>query len=92
MDAVDRARVVEAIYPTLRQRVEQGWDADSVEHVIAASAEGYPFPVNLDRAQPVSGMAPPTQADLVRNALAEGVSDDELVTRLRAHAETTLTH
>ncbi|WP_353951751.1 phytanoyl-CoA dioxygenase family protein [Knoellia sp. S7-12] len=92
MDSVDRARVVEAIYPILRQRVTDGWDGDAVENVIAASAEGYSFPVNLDRAQPVDGMAPPTQADLVRAALAEGASEEELTTRLRAHVETTLSH
>jgi hypothetical protein len=40
-------------------------------NVVAASAEGYAFPTNLDRDQPVDGMAPPTQADLVRRALAE---------------------
>ena len=39
---------------------------------MAASAEGYPFPTNLDLDQPVDGLTPVTQAELVHRALAEG--------------------
>ena len=42
-----------------------------LDNVIAASAEGYAFPTNLDRDQPIGGIAPQTQADLVRQAVAE---------------------
>ena len=35
------------------------------------TAEGYPFPVNLDIDSPLSGMAPPSQQDLLRTALEE---------------------
>jgi hypothetical protein len=59
---------------------------------VAASAEGYPFPSNLDRAQPVDGMAPPSQAEVVAAALAEGLPTEELVARLAAQAATTATH
>ncbi|MCY1139768.1 phytanoyl-CoA dioxygenase family protein [Actinoplanes sp. Pm04-4] len=65
METVDRAAVVRALYPVLRDF------GGSVENVIAASAEGYAFPTNLDRDQPIDGLAPPTQADLVRRAVAE---------------------
>ncbi len=40
--------------------------------MIAASAEGYPFPTNLDSDPPVDGLAPPSQADVVRRALEQG--------------------
>jgi hypothetical protein len=43
-----------------------------LHHVVAAAAEGYPFPADLDRTPPVDGLAPPTRADL----LAEAVRDD----------------
>jgi hypothetical protein len=43
----------------------------SVDDVVAASAEGYAFPTNLDHDQPIGGLAPQTQADLVRQAVAE---------------------
>jgi hypothetical protein len=46
--------------------------AGNADNVIAASAEGYAFPANLDLDQPVDGLAPQTQAALVRQALDEG--------------------
>jgi hypothetical protein len=39
---------------------------------VAASAEGYPFPTNLDLDQPVDGLTPLSQAELVQRALDEG--------------------
>jgi hypothetical protein len=39
--------------------------------VVAAAAEGYAFPTNLDRDQPIGGLAPQTQAELLRQALSE---------------------
>ena len=66
METVDRMAMVKALYPVLR-----GYPG-SVDNVIAASAEGYAFPVNLDRHQPVGGLAPQTQAALVREALDAG--------------------
>jgi len=53
--------------------------------VIAASAEGYSFPTNLDSDAPVAGMAPPTQNELVHECLASGVSVEEFNKQMRAH-------
>ena len=47
-------------------------DERARENVIAAACEGYAFPTNLDNDPPVGGLAPPSQADLVRRAVAEG--------------------
>ena len=72
MESIDRAGVSAAIYDDLvKAQVTEGWDPRALDNVIAASAEGYAFPTNLDRDQPVDGLAPPTQAELVRQALAE---------------------
>ncbi|MDX6374959.1 MAG: hypothetical protein QOD98_3947 [Nocardioidaceae bacterium] len=68
MEQVDRARVVDAIYPALRQ---SGLDAAGKAAAVAASAEGYPFPTNLDLDQPVHGLTPLSQAQLVHRALDE---------------------
>jgi ectoine hydroxylase-related dioxygenase (phytanoyl-CoA dioxygenase family) len=57
-----------------------------VDNVIAASAEGYAFPTNLDRDQPLGGLAPQTQADLVRQALDEDWPVDRLQTALDEYA------
>jgi ectoine hydroxylase-related dioxygenase (phytanoyl-CoA dioxygenase family) len=90
MESVDRARVSAAVYDDLvKAQLTEGWDPRAVDNVIAASAEGYSFPTNLDRDQPIGGLAPPTQADLVRRALVEGWDHAELVTRLRAQVERT---
>ncbi|GMA21637.1 phytanoyl-CoA dioxygenase family protein [Arsenicicoccus piscis] len=78
METVDRRRMSEALYPTLLDRLESGLTQERVDRVVAASAEGYAFPTNLDRDQPVDGMAPPTQADLVRDALAQRMTSEQL--------------
>lgn len=78
METVDRRRMSEALYPTLLDRLESGLTQERVDRVVAASAEGYAFPTNLDRDQPVDGMAPPTQADLVRDALAQRMTPEQL--------------
>jgi ectoine hydroxylase-related dioxygenase (phytanoyl-CoA dioxygenase family) len=69
MEQVDRARVVNAVYPALRQ---SSLGADGLAAAVAASAEGYPFPTNLDLDQPVDGLTPVSQAELVHRALDEG--------------------
>jgi ectoine hydroxylase-related dioxygenase (phytanoyl-CoA dioxygenase family) len=87
METVDREAVSNAVYPVLLRRRADGADAQWLDNVIAASAEGYPFPTNLDSDPPVDGLAPPSQADLVRQALAEGWNPRVLRDALRAGAD-----
>jgi ectoine hydroxylase-related dioxygenase (phytanoyl-CoA dioxygenase family) len=56
-----------AVYPYLLG-IE---DERTLSNVIAAACEGYAFPTNLDNDPPLGGLAPPSQADLVRTAVAE---------------------
>ena len=79
METVNRTRMVRALYPVLR--ATSGLNLDNV---IAATAEGYPFPTNLDSNPPVGGMAPKTQADYLRQALSEGQSEAEFFLTLEA--------
>ncbi|MGB3408487.1 MAG: phytanoyl-CoA dioxygenase family protein [Jannaschia sp.] len=73
IEIVDRSRLSRQVYPTLLRMVADGTlTADERQSVIAATAEGYPFPANLDIDSPLAGMAPPSQQDLMRQALAEG--------------------
>ncbi len=69
IEIVDRARMVKALYPTLAAQ-DALTDAE-IDNVVAATAEGYAFPANLDIDQPLSGMVPPSQQDILRQALAE---------------------
>ena len=92
METVDRERTVNAIYAALLVARDNGLADEAVAHVIAASAEGYSFPTNLDRDQPVGGLAPQTQAELVARAVREHVDGVELRARLAAQAVTRLSH
>jgi ectoine hydroxylase-related dioxygenase (phytanoyl-CoA dioxygenase family) len=72
MASIDRTRMSRTLYPVLRSMHASGRITEpQVDHVIAASAEGYPFPTNLDRDPPVGGLAPESQQGLMRRALSE---------------------
>ena len=53
---------------------------------MAACAEGYAFPANLDRDQPIDGMAPPTQQQLVLQALEQDWPAARFLDALNSHA------
>ncbi|MGB8813692.1 MAG: phytanoyl-CoA dioxygenase family protein [Paracoccaceae bacterium] len=79
METVNRTRMVRALYPVLQSAVNL-----NIENVIAASAEGYPFPTNLDSNPPIGGIAPKTQADYLRDALAKNQSEADFCALLAA--------
>ncbi len=88
METVDRSRMVKALYPTLRAARRDGSLTETqIANAIAASAEGYSFPTNLDRDPPLGGMAPKTQAALVAEALAGDWEPEKLTAALDAQAE-----
>jgi ectoine hydroxylase-related dioxygenase (phytanoyl-CoA dioxygenase family) len=86
METVDRDRVLRAVYPVLLERQAAGTPADSLARALAAAAEGYPFPTNLDLDQPVGGMTPASQAQLAAEALASGVPAEDLAGVLDGYA------
>jgi ectoine hydroxylase-related dioxygenase (phytanoyl-CoA dioxygenase family) len=69
MEALDRGAMCAAVYPSLLAAAERGWSPQEVSNVIASCAEGYPFPTDLDRDQPIGGLAPQSQADVLRGCL-----------------------
>jgi ectoine hydroxylase-related dioxygenase (phytanoyl-CoA dioxygenase family) len=71
METVDRVAMCRALFPVLVEKKAAGASDRYLDNVVSASAEGYAFPTNLDRDQPLDGIAPQTQADLVRQAVAE---------------------
>jgi ectoine hydroxylase-related dioxygenase (phytanoyl-CoA dioxygenase family) len=87
MESVDRVAMSLALYPVLARRKAAGAGERELRNVVAASAEGYAFPTNLDRDQPVGGLAPQTQAELVWQALLEGWDADAFAADLRAHTD-----
>jgi ectoine hydroxylase-related dioxygenase (phytanoyl-CoA dioxygenase family) len=90
METVDRTAMCRALYPVLLAQRAAGADERTLRNVVAASAEGYAFPTNLHRDQPIGGLAPETQAELVWRALQGGWTaeavDRELSTQAERHS------
>ncbi|SDD17472.1 phytanoyl-CoA dioxygenase family protein [Paraburkholderia lycopersici] len=87
MESLDRASMCKAIYPVLRERRANGRIGEAAAFAaIAACAEGYPFPTNLDRDPPVGGLAPESQQALVQRALREGWEPGRFAAALSAQS------
>lgn len=73
METIDRAKMCKLLYPhALAAHNNSTLGVSNLRAAIAASAEGYSFPTNLDRDPPKDGLAPETQQALFARALAEG--------------------
>ncbi len=93
IEIVDRARMSKALYPRLLSLKQSGALSDrDIDNVVQATAEGYPFPVNLDIDSPLSGMAPPSQQDLLREALNEAWSTERFVDAIDAQTARKRSH
>ena len=88
MESMDRARMSAALYPVL---ATLNLDQRSAHNAIAACAEGYAFPTNLDRDPPIGGLAPETQAALMRRALKENWPTEKFVEALTLQSQRRLT-
>ena len=86
MEWLDRAAMIRAVFPELR-RLRDELGPEGTARVIAATADAYPFPTDLDRDPPVGGMAPASQADIMAEAVADGWDASRLAGALRAHGE-----
>ncbi len=85
MESIDRVAMVRALFPVLTGLLRDGRLSQAqADAVIAASAEGYAFPTNLDTDPPIGGRAPASQADLMRRAMAQQWSVAAFETELAA--------
>jgi ectoine hydroxylase-related dioxygenase (phytanoyl-CoA dioxygenase family) len=92
MESVDRLKMALRLYPALKGLLaDEAITAAEADNAIAASAEGYSFPTNLDRDPPIGGMAPKSQQDLMRQALTENWPPDVFVDEAEAQAWRKLT-
>ena len=78
MESADRAAMSRAVFPALRAMRDAGVDDALVANAVAAAAEGYAFPTDLDADPPVGGLAPPSQAAVLLRAVREGWDDARL--------------
>jgi ectoine hydroxylase-related dioxygenase (phytanoyl-CoA dioxygenase family) len=77
-----------SLYPVL---AKCGLNQQAIENAVAACAEGYAFPTNLDRDPPIGGLAPQTQAQLMLKALAENWEPSKFNHALDQHSHRRLT-
>ena len=86
LEALDRRAMALALYPVLLENAV-GLSPMEIDAAISASAEGYPFPTNLDTDPPEGGLAPPSMAALMRKALAAGETSACFAVALEAQAK-----
>lgn len=79
LERIDRTAMVSALFPALR---DLGLSGEARAATIAATAEGYPFPTNLDTDPPIGGLASESQAELLARALDEGMSEADFAVAL----------
>ncbi len=83
METVDRHKLCKLLYPHAVTSHKNGTlSTAELTASIAAAAEGYSFPTNLDRDPPKGGLAPETQQALFARAIAEGMADQEFANHL----------
>ena len=82
MESVDRTAMVLSLYPVL---LDADMTEGAVRRVLAASAEGYPFPGDLDRHRPEGESSDQSPTDITLRALREHWPLDELAARLAAY-------
>ncbi|MBY5881428.1 phytanoyl-CoA dioxygenase family protein [Rhizobium ruizarguesonis] len=86
METVNRERMSARLFPALKA-LQRRLSPDEIANAVAACAEGYSFPTNLDRDPPLGGLAPKTQAQLMHEALKEGWSGEAFTAALAEQAQ-----
>ncbi|WP_209507860.1 MULTISPECIES: phytanoyl-CoA dioxygenase family protein [unclassified Ruegeria] len=85
MEMVDRQSMSQTVFPSLVTLKQRGaLSAAELNAAIAATAEGYPFPTNLDTDPSIGGNAPESQADILHRAVSEGWAEARLSEALSA--------
>ncbi len=81
LENIDRAGMCRAAYPAV-MAAKKSLDPLALDALLSATAEGYPFPTNLDTDPPVGGLAPESQKAFFARALNKGLSLSEFAAGL----------
>jgi ectoine hydroxylase-related dioxygenase (phytanoyl-CoA dioxygenase family) len=81
MESIDRDAMCRAVFQPLKDVNLAPADQHAA---IAATAEGYSFPTNLDSDPPIGGLAPITQAQILTDAVNQGIENQQFATQLDA--------
>jgi ectoine hydroxylase-related dioxygenase (phytanoyl-CoA dioxygenase family) len=72
METISNLMMIKAVYPILqRRKAENTASVRLIRDTIAAVADGYSFPTNLDSDPPIGGNAPETEQQMMWRALQE---------------------
>ena len=83
METIDRAKMCKLCFPhALSALANKELNSAELAAAIAATAEGYSFPTNLDNNPPINGLAPETQGAFFQRALNERMSEHEFAAQL----------
>ena len=84
METIDRTKMCVLTYPTaIKHFNDQTLSISEIKAAVAATAEGYSFPTNLDNDPPKGGLAPETQQALFVRALESGMDKIEFEKQLK---------
>ena len=85
METIDRAKMCVLTYPSAAKHfAEKTLSISEMKAAIAATAEGYSFPTNLDTDPPKGGLAPETQQALFLRALESKMEKVEFENQLKS--------
>jgi len=88
LEAIDRRKMCKALYPhALAAHNDATLNSPDLLAAIAAAAEGYSFPTNLDRDPPKAGLAPETQQAFFIRAMHEGMPEQAFADHLDQMSE-----
>lgn len=84
IEAIDRPKMCRALLAPIAALVAKGALSEvEADSAIAATAEGYAYPTNLDTDPPApDSLAPQSLADIMRQALADGIGDQRFADML----------
>ena len=84
METIDRAKMCVLTYPTATKHFnDQTLSISEIKAAVAATAEGYSFPTNLDNDPPKGDLAPETQQALFLRALESDMNKIEFEKQLK---------
>ena len=88
MEMVNRHAMIEKVYPALLERVKQAIISPrTIEDTIAALADGYAFPTNLDSNPPSPDNASLTPQNIMHQALREHWSLEQVKRKLHCYTQ-----